>query len=113
MLFAAACSNELGFWASFQKMCEQKERARRLMRLASCLQSLFHPGTAATETYELVCWRSGTVASYNARVVSLQDDKTNIFDGWWTIERYTASSQDMIKKSHEVIEADVARAAMT
>lgn len=54
-------NDEFGLWASPQKTREQKDRARRLMRLASCLQGFFHPGAAATETYKLVCWRSGTV----------------------------------------------------
>lgn len=50
------------------------------------------------------------MVSYDARVVSLYDDKIKI-DGWWTTERYTSTAQEIVAKLNEVLEADLAQAA--
>lgn len=66
---------ELSLWSTIQKTCEQKDRARRLMRLASYVQTQYIDGMVAAETYKLICWRSGTVVVFDRRIARQQEGK--------------------------------------
>lgn len=65
---------ELSLWSTIQKTQDQKDRARRLMRLAAFVLGAFHPGVETTETYKLSCWRCGTVVAYDRRIAKLELD---------------------------------------
>lgn len=45
-------------------------------------------------------------------VVSLYDNKIKIHDGWWCTERYTHIAQEIFAKLNEVLETDLAQAAV-
>lgn len=94
-------------YCTTQKTKSQRDRNRRLTRLASHLQICAFGGDR-NKTCTAVCRRSGTSVWGDKRVVSLDQSLTEImFDGGWCSEAMHSKSQgDIDREATKVIEAD-------
>lgn len=91
-------SEEITLWTTLQNSKDLKDRSRRLMRMASCLQGHFAAAAPQVETYKLVCWRSGSIVAFDQRVAQLKDSQLTFFDGWHRSNRYTEQGRKVIEK---------------
>lgn len=67
-------------WTTLLETKEQKDRSRRLMRVATCLQGYFVSTAHKVETYKLVCWKSSSIVAFDDRVVQLRDTTLAVYE---------------------------------
>lgn len=101
-------SEDISLWTTLQKNREQKDRSRRLMRMAAALQALFVPDAPQQETYKLVCWKSGTIVAFDRRVAQLRDETVTFFDDWHSTTRYSEPDKNIIvQQLKDILAADI------
>lgn len=101
-------SEEITLWTTLQTSKDQKDRSRRLMRMAACRQGHFIATTPRVETYKLICWQSGSIVAFDQRVAQLRDSQLTFYDGWHRSDRYTEQDKKVIEKQlHDILNADL------
>lgn len=81
-------NEELSLWFTLQKTKEQKDRSKRLMRMAACVQANFLGNITPTETFKFVCWKSGSIVALDMRIAKLVFEKVSFFDDWWALGKH-------------------------
>lgn len=101
---------DFSIYATTQKSRSQRDRNRRLMKVASYIQNCAYDGSR-TETYQMICWRSASVVWSDRRIVSLAQDLAtlNFFDDkWHTTELYSQDIDSMKAEIKKIVADDVA-----
>lgn len=100
-------NEELSMWATLQKTKEQKDRPRRLMRVAACVQANFQGNVTLAERYRLVCWKSGVIMALDMCIAKLVNNQVAYDDTWWSPEQYKGSMENNETQIKEVVGEDV------
>lgn len=101
---------EYNIFGTTQKSRHQRDRNRRLMRIASYIQNCAHGG-GETETYKMVCWRSACVVWADRRIVNLAQDLATLNfhdDKWHSTELYSQDIVSMKEEMRRIVADDVA-----
>lgn len=99
---------------SIQKTKEERDRNRRLVKIAAAVQNNLRRETAEAkkEAWQLVCWRTATVVVAGKRTAVLSKDHETLkfsSDDWWRNDIYGAPKAEVERCAKVALDEDLGR----